>query len=430
MLSEVVLSFFGTESVKTNRINGMRLLGLVKEREKISRTTLAKITGLSLAAVSRLVQQLIEDGWVTETGYGDSAGGRRPVFIEPNPKTGYIIGIDFERSKTRGVVFDFSGNIQFFHKAVIKNRDFFTGLFEVIDACMNFLTENGLNEKLLGIGIGVRGFLDIEKGTILSSIGFSWSNIPLKQILTDRYKVPIFMDLNARLAALGEWSLIYHRSVSDLTYVTASWGICAGIISGGSPFYGSSGSTGEIGLSVLHYDGNTADTLEKRCGGQMFLKTISEEWDSPHAAFVRDLCENNLENLELEMIIDAAQRGNVFCENLACTAGAVLGTGLANLVVCFNPRVLVLGGHLAEVTAYRDAASKTLYKFLPQEMHHQFKLEKSVLGNMASMYGASIMVFQSLFPYTYHPEISVKPVSSLQKQDYEERISNFVGSLS
>jgi predicted NBD/HSP70 family sugar kinase len=425
-----MVSLTRTITAQVGKANNIRILSLVKEYRQISRTDLAKLTELSIAAVSRIVQQLIENGHVVETCFGDSAGGRRPVYIEPNPESGYIIGVDFERAKARAAVFDFCGEIQFFYKAVIVNQDYFAGLFEALDACMDFLKTRGIQSFLLGIGIGVRGFLDLEKGVILSSNSFSWSNIPLRQILKDRYCTPVFMDLNARLAALGEWSLIYRRSVPDLTYVTASWGICAGVITGGRLLYGSNGSAGEIGLSMLQDSKEGAVALEQLCGGQMLLKTIRDNWDDPCTDAVRSICGNKLENLTLEAIIEATVKGDPWCGKLAGKAGATLGVALVNLTAFFNPRVLVLGGQLAALEQYTLSATKTLRRYLNPEVSRQVKLEISILRDKASMHGASLLVFQNLFPDIYGPGLPGKSVQEVQKYVYKETTPNITEAVS
>jgi predicted NBD/HSP70 family sugar kinase len=401
----------------------MRILNLVKEHQRISRTDLAKITDLSAAAVSRIVQNLIDEGSLLETDYGDSAGGRKPVFIEVNPKAGYIIGVDFERSRANAGVFNFCGEIQFQYQAPIVNRNFFGGLYQALDACIQFLDQRSGGISLLGIGLGVRGLLDKERETICYSDSFSWSNIPLCQILRDRYRVPVFMDLNARLAALGEWSIVYRRSVLDLSYVTTSWGICTGVISGGKLFYGGFGSAGEVGISHLCSD--TAEggmkTLEQLCGGQMFLEKCAENWDNPCTEAIREICEGKKENLRLENVVEAVNNGDPYCRRLTEEAGHILGIGLVNITAFYNPQVLVIGGQL---TALGDLYLQPAFEVLRQPLFlgefSKPRLEVSVLGDRASMYGASLLVFQNLFPNSYGPEVLDKTEPELPRQALKE----------
>jgi predicted NBD/HSP70 family sugar kinase len=411
------------DMTQASMINRMRILNMVKEYSQISRIELAKIAGLSEAAVSRIIQILIDEGYLLETGYGNSVGGRKPITLELNPDAGYIIGVDFERSKARAMVFDFSGKPCFSHDALIINKEYFTGLYEAIDACIAFLQNNNKQNSLLGIGLGIRGLLDMKKGTILFSYSFSWSNIPLRQIVQDRYRVPVFMDINARLAALGEWSLVYQRSVSDLTYVTTSWGICAGIISGGKLFCGGHGGAGEIGNNYMICDSDGKfKTLEQICGGQTFLETLTEKWEEPCGKKVQDLCGGQLENLTIQKIAEAVKQGDPYCIELAQKAGHILGIGLVNLVTSFDPELIVIGGQLADLgDVFLDPINETFNKMALFDENHRIKLKLSVLGAQASMNGAALLVFQNLFPNTYSPKTIDKAAVQNRKYIHKKR---------
>jgi predicted NBD/HSP70 family sugar kinase len=384
--------------------NRMRILNLIKKHGKISRTNLAKITDLSEGAVSRIVQFLIGEGYLMETGFGNSAGGRKPIFIEPNPKAGYIIGVDFEYSKARAAVFDFQGNLQFYYKAIITKDNYFFGLYEAIDACITFVNEK--HTILLGIGLGVRGILDSDKGIIVSSKSFSWNNIPLRQIVQDRYRVPVFMDINARLAALGEWALVYRQTVSDFTYITISWGVCAGIIAKGRLFSGANSGAGEIGNTVLYTIGEPK-TLEQLCGGQMFLREILNNWEKPCTKMIRDASNGQQEQLTLENVVEAVKQKDPYCLSLAQRAGQIFGIGITNLLVSFNPRIVVLGGQLINMgDVYLEPAKEMVQRLVIPAEYLRVDFKMSKLGDKASMHGASLLVFQNLFPNLYGPEFS------------------------
>ena len=113
--------------------NRIHVLKIIHEQKSISRTELAGMTGLSLSAVSRIVKQLIEDGFVLETGYGDSSGGRKPITIRVNPLAGYVIGVDFSKTKANAGVFNFCGEMIFQYVAPIHGRAYLDGLYEAID---------------------------------------------------------------------------------------------------------------------------------------------------------------------------------------------------------------------------------------------------------------------------------------------------------
>ena len=377
--------------------NRIHVLKIIHEQKSISRTELAGMTGLSLSAVSRIVKQLIEDGFVLETGYGDSSGGRKHITIRVNPLAGYVIGVDFSKTKANAGVFNFCGEMIFQYVAPIHGRAYLDGLYEAIDNCVAFLHAK---ERLMLIYCGVRGLIDSNTGTILSSTTFGWENIPLRQLLTDRYSVPVGLDINARLAALGEWKTVYDDSVDDLVYVTTSWGICAGVISHRELFRGGWGMAGEIGNTInFTGEGNPfLRNLEESCGGQMLIRRAQESWGAQDNFLLRKLTGDCADKVTVEDIVAAANSGDAFAVRLAREAAAVLALGLFNVVYIYNPKVVVIGGLLSEMgDIVLEPIKKILRQRLPELIYRQLKVELTVLGSRASLVGAAEAAFHVIF---------------------------------
>lgn len=377
--------------------NRIHVLALIHEHRNISRTDLAKATGLSLSAVSRIVKQLLEDGFVLETGYGDSSGGRKPITIRTDPKAGYVIGVDFGKNKVNAGVFDFCGELVFQYIVQIHGRAYLEGLYEAIDRCRDSLEDQG---KLMLIYCGVRGFIDSNTGTILSSTTFGWEDIPLKRLLTERYSVPVGLDINARLAALGEWKTIYRDKVDHLAYVTTSWGICAGVISDRQLFRGCWGIAGEIGNTV-DFTGEGQGfhrNLEESCGGQMLIRRAQECWDAPENQLLRKLTGGDPARVTVEDIVAAVNSGDPFAKGLAHEAASVLALGLVNLVYVYNPRVIVIGGLLSEMgDVVLGPIKEIMAQRLPELLYRQLQVELTVLGSRASLVGAAEAAFRLIF---------------------------------
>ena len=398
----------GIDLQQVSKANRMKILRLVHEYGSISRTDLAKITKLSLAAVSRITKQLIEEGYLVETGYGDSSGGRKPVNIQPNPKAGYIIGVDFGYSRAKAIIFDFCGGILYEYHAEIRKREYFNGLYEALDSCIGILKERGEDKKLIGIGVGVRGLIDAVNGIILSSTSFQWNNVPLKQILEDRYHIPVFMDINARLAALAEWTLVYQTKVQDLAYITASWGICAGVISNGALCRGVCGAAGEIGASLIYLGNDQTAPLEHLCGGQMLLRKVKENWDSEDCSILKEIVNSESEGpeeVQLEDIIKATEMGDKLCIRLAGEAGRILGYGLVNAAMTLNPQIMILGGMMPDMgEVFLKPVRETVKQLLKPEVLQRLEIRESALGSKASLKGAYLLVFRGNFSETLGAE--------------------------
>ena len=369
------------------------VLGIIHEEKGISRTELAQKTGLSLSAISRIIKQLLEDGLVIETGEGNSNGGRRPITVRLNPTAVYAIGVDFGKTKANAGVFDLSGNLVYRYEAAVHDKDYLAALFEAIDRCIETLQDPS---KLAIIYCGVRGFLDNANGVILQSATFGWSNIPLRQILMDRYSVTVGMDINARLAALGEWKKLYSE-VDDLVYITTSWGICAGVISRRHIFRGGWGVAGEIG-NTISFLGDGQRNLEECCGGQMLVRRAREEWNDEQNRLLRRLTGDNAEGLTVEYIISAAKVSDPFALRILEEAAEVLARGVVNVVYTYNPSQIVIGGLLSEIgDALLVPLRAKLKALLPALLYDQIRVSISVLGSSASLFGAAEAAYQYLF---------------------------------
>lgn len=371
----------------------------IHEAKKISRTELAKVTGLSLSAVSRIIKQLLEEGYVIETGEGNSSGGRRPITICLNGEAGYIIGVDFGRSKVHAGVFDLCGELCFQYETAVHGKEYLEALYEAIDNCIASLKDPS---KLLIIYCGVRGFIDNASGTILSSTTFGWSNIALRQLLMERYSVTVGMDINARLAALGEWKRLYD-DINDMVYVTTSWGICAGVISKRELFRGGWGVAGEIGNTINFSEGSVQDeerclNLEERCGGQMLIRRAMELWDQEENVLLKRLTGNVAGKVTVEDIISAAKASDPFAIRIVNEAAETLAKGLVNVVYTYNPSLIVIGGLLAEAgELLLNKVRAKMKELLPELLWRQLDVELSILRGRASLFGAAEAAFQYLF---------------------------------
>ncbi len=371
------------------------VLKYIHEVKKVSRTELAKATGLSLSAVSRIIKQLLEDGYVIETGEGDSSGGRRPITISLKHDSGYIIGVDFGKTRVHAGVFDLCGELCFQYDEPVRKAEYLSALYQAIDNCIASL-ENA--DKLLIIYCGVRGFIDNASGTILSSTTFGWSNIPLRKLLMERYSVTVGMDINARLAALGEWKRLYD-DVNDMVYITTSWGICAGVISKRELFRGGWGAAGEIG-NTINFSQNQRENrnLEECCGGQMLIRRARELWDQKENVLLKRLTGDMPEKVSVEDIVSAANASDAFSIGIINEAAETLAKGIVNVVYTYNPSLIVIGGLLAEMgDLILLPVRKQLKNLLPELLYNQLDVELSILRGRASLFGAAEAAFQYLF---------------------------------
>src|SRR5690625_5243076 len=174
--------------------NKALVLETIQNHSPISRASIANQTGLNKGTVSSLVTELIDEHLIYESGPGKSSGGRRPVMLLFNKIAGYSIGIDLGVNYILGLLTDLEGNICIENYIKIKDLSFdeiMEKLYEVIDSLIASAPSSPYG--IIGIGIGVPGTVD-NNGNILLAPNLKWKNIHLKEILEEKYHIPIVIE--------------------------------------------------------------------------------------------------------------------------------------------------------------------------------------------------------------------------------------------
>jgi len=240
---------------------------LVSDQGATSRAEIARRTGLSRAAVSSLVGELIDNGLLRELGQGTSAGGKPPTLLALNEKGRDIVALDLGHRPFRGALVDLSGRI---HERVDadpvdaapvgeKAREIAVALIETLIAKST--------APVLGIGIGAPGVINPE-GTILEATNLDWHGFDLGAALRRRFDIPVSIANDAAMAALFE----FRRRPTDrnLILVKLGRGVGAGVVIDGALHRGEHSAAGEIGHVRVRDDGDPC-----RCGNVGCLETIA-----------------------------------------------------------------------------------------------------------------------------------------------------------
>ncbi|MGB3102211.1 MAG: ROK family protein, partial [Psychrobacillus psychrotolerans] len=184
--------------------NKSLVLDKIKYNSPISRASVASQVGLNKGTVSSLVNDLLEEHLIYESGPGESSGGRRPVMLLFNEKAGYSIGIDLGVNYLLGVLTDLNGNIHTEKQITFKNLNYEEieiKLFETIEYLLKSTPESP--HGVIGIGVGVPGIVDKDDNILLAP-NLNWRNINLKEVLEERYSLPIIIENEANAGAYGE----------------------------------------------------------------------------------------------------------------------------------------------------------------------------------------------------------------------------------
>lgn len=322
--------------------NKSLVLDKIKNNSPISRASVASQVGLNKGTVSSLVNDLLEEHLIYESGPGESSGGRRPVMLLFNEKAGYSIGVDVGVNYLLGVLTDLKGNIYKEKEIVFKNLSYAEmeeKLFDTID----FLIQSAPPSPhgIIGIGVGVPGIVD-KDGNVLLAPNLNWKNVNLKTTLHNKYNLPIIIENEANAGAYGEKEFGAGQEFENVIYVSAGIGIGVGLILNGSLYKGFNGFSGELGHMTIQANGSKC-----RCGNEGCWELYASE-----QALIRGTEKLNIPlssngELDLESLLVLAESGNKEVITLFEQTGDYLGIGINNIINIFNPQQVIIGNRLA-----------------------------------------------------------------------------------
>lgn len=353
---------------------------------------LSKTLGISVPTVTKLVSELISDGYLQDEGKIGTSGGRRPSIYGLNPDAGYFLGIDVARQHFHIAVSDFKGEIILFIQDIEfvleANADSFRTMCSLIK---DEIRKASLNwDKVLGVGISLSGRVNPEKGFSLTY--FVSDDIPLKDLFQRELDVPVTIENDSRAMAYGEYMSLGKDANPNMLFINLSWGLGMGIIVNGELYYGTSGFSGEIG----HFPLLDNDVI-CRCGKIGCLETGAsgsalKHWILTKLAEGRQSSLGKLEDIRLHNILEAIEAGDVLAIEGIGQIGETLGRGIAGLINIFNPGLVVIGGRLIVGRDYLMLPIKTAVNRLSlSKVSADTKLRFSKLERKAASIGNCLL---------------------------------------
>ena len=261
------------------------------------------------------------------------------------------------------------------------------------------MSASGLKRGSLGgIAVAYAGLVDIQRGLVTEAPNLPhWNNVPLRDMLADRFKLPAYVLNDASAAALSEHRLGAGTGLSNLIFITVSTGIGGGIIINGELYNGTDGCAGEIGHTIVQVEGGPKCACgrhgcwESLASGTAIARMAKERLRSGRKSILMDLCKGKIGEVKAEMVAEAARKKDTVALEVIGEAAHYLGIGLANLVNLFNPQMIVVGGGVSGMGELILRPARRCMKEIAFKLPAgTVKVVKAGLGTDSGLLGAAI----------------------------------------
>lgn len=394
---------FTGDQEKVRIVNRSLILNALRLYAPISRAQLAYITGLTRGTVSNIVTILIEEGLVFEDELQGSKIGRPPILLGLRPDGGAVVGVEIGVDFISVLLTNFVAQTLWEIRVKTTSQsqtDIISQAENYIDQALKIAKEKKLGP--LGIGVGLPGLVNVRQGNLITAPNLHWTNVPLRLIWNQRFHLPVYIDNEANLAALGEYYFGIARNVDNFIYLSSDIGLGGGIVIGGRLFRGGHGYGGEIGHIQRDPQGELCGCgrvgcWETQVGPRPVLRRVKKEFQTHHDQMLLDACSGNLDNLTFDIVVQFALNGNSICRQAIDEVAVNLGMGIADLVNVFNPDLIVIGGAFIQAKEIlHSTIEKTIFSNALQPSTENLRIEFSERDTEACVLGAVAVVLDDI----------------------------------
>ena len=319
---------------------------------------------MTRTSVGDLVGTLIDDGLIEEVGRGQSTGGKSPILLRVAPDGRHLIGLDLGEAFS-GAVVNLRGEILRSIRLPLDGRNGDAAVelvFQLVDAL-----RAADRSPLLGIGIGAPGVIDTSTGTVRWSVNLNWADLPLGQLLEQRYGVPVVVANDSHAAALAELTFFRRPRPNNLIVIKVGRGVGAGIILNGQLFQGDGYGAGEFG----HVSMGSTDA-PCRCGRVGCLETMASMRALVDAAGAVEPSITDESGL-----VTAFLAGVTAIRRIVLDAARELGVAIGWLIGVLNVRYVLLVGPVAAfgddwLSEVRGSARSSVLALLARDTQIEF----------------------------------------------------------
>ncbi|WHX98469.1 ROK family protein [Neobacillus sp. DY30] len=384
------------------KIKSLKLLySLVRKLGPVRINTLTELTGYKHVTCTRLLDELVQEGLIYDSGIGESSGGRKPLMYVINPDPYYLIGVEITNLYTTVLLLDLKLEIIDVEKLKMDSQCTGEYTLNFVSQCVDELLSRHQiqREKLLGIGIGVLDPIDKETGVIINPNLFpagGWDNLNIVDYLQQNNHTKVMIDNGTNLAALAEYRKNYWKETENLVFVSSDMGIRCGTILQGRLVRNKIEMDEALGHMVVDIHGPRCS-----CGSYGCLQTYSSlpairnevvrRMKRGHVSILQENV-NDVEDIDYHHILNALEQEDTLCLEVVKDAAYYFGIGLSNLIFLLRPDFVVCGGTLVPKPLFYEVVSETAHNRLMHFPNSDVQIIKSSAAYNIVAQGAGCMV--------------------------------------
>ncbi len=387
----------------------IQILNYIRINKAVSRTDIYKNTNISKPTITRVIEQLEQEGLVIESGIAvsESEIGRKPIYLQINSSAYYCIGINISKKAIRASIIDLSMNIIVKKTTSIKHINEADDFKNIVLNCIDELlleVEEIDKSKILGVGIGVPGSVDYDKGIIIEFASKpNIVDVNLKEYIEEKLKFHVLIDNNAKTRALGEYWYGYGSGYNNILFVVCSEGIGSGIIADGNILRGKNNETGEFGHMSVSIDGKKCSCgrygcVEAYCALESVENAVKAALKKGRKSIIIELAEGDIEAIDYKLICEAANQNDLLCKEQLEEVACILSTGIANTIRIINPEIVILSGELFDESEhfYEVVKEYTKNRLVGNSYQDVVFMNRRVKDSLHEI-GAATLVYKEFF---------------------------------
>ncbi len=377
----------GNNLPRVKKQNETLIKEIIYKYGPISRSRIAEMLSLTPPTITTNVASLIEQGLIHEFSAEDSECeerplGRRPVKIDFIQTSRYAIGVETNPYHTAICMLDLRGNEICSARYEPRKAGYETELDLLAKRIHKLIHESGVDtDRILGIGIGLPGFVEYHAGVLRESFNIEWNNKNIVRDLSKRMEIPVLIENNARVRVIGEELLSKTLRPESFAYYLISYGIACPMFVKSRMITGSNSMAGEAGHMVVNMNGPKCDTcghygcLEEVASERAIIKRCKADIKAGTASMLAELCPD-IDLLTMKEVLTAQECFDEYVIKIMEEAIVYLGIALANIINLISPPLVIIDGYIMKLNRNRrqllEETRKHIFALNEQEIDFEF----------------------------------------------------------